>query len=164
MLGTRWAPGADPGRGYDGLRGRKARAASSTPEVHRQMVIIPTTAVIAAWASPCPPAADTAHGEAEPRGDRGHATPFEPLHLVPRQESTVRPGCKAPTPDQVSTHSRHAGPLSCPVLCLEQSPWPHPAPLPPMNSFIRWDHVLLLWSCVPFLCRHVISGTGLLAC
>ena len=45
------------------------------------------------------------------------------------------PGCKAPTPGLLSAHPRHAGPLSCPVLCLELSPWPRPAPFSPVNLF-----------------------------
>ena len=51
------------------------------------------------------------------------------VYLVPRQEPTACPGCKAPTPGQLSARPRHAEPLSCPVLCLEPAP-----PSPPFPS------------------------------
>ena len=38
-----------------------------------------------------------------------------------------------------------------------------PSPLFPSEFVFRWDHVLLLWPWVPFLCRSVISGTNPLA-
>ena len=75
----------------------------------------------------------------------------------------MRPGCKAPTSSQLSAHPRHAGPLSCPALCLGSSPWPCPARFSPVNLFFRRDQILVLWPWVPFLRRIVISGTGPLA-
>ena len=63
------------------------------------------------------------------------------VYLVPRQEPTVCPGCKAPTPGQLSAHPRHAGPLSCPVLGLEPAPRPRPAPLSPVNLFFRLSYL-----------------------